>query len=146
MIRNCKIVEFKNITDNRGNLIAIEHPKNLEFPINRIYYIYGVNQGVERGFHSHNVLKQILIAVSGNVKIRISTPDKEEIVLLDDPSKGLYIGPMIWREMFDFSEDAVLLVLASEKYDEGDYIRNKNEYLEVAKRYFEAEDENVNEK
>ena len=136
MLKNCKLVEFHNFKDDRGNLIAIENPKNLEFPIKRIYYIYGVKSDTERGFHSHKILQQVLIAVSGSVKIRISDYDNEEVVLLDSPEKGLYIGPMIWREMFDFSDDAVLLVLASENYDEADYIRDKNEYLQEAKEYF----------
>ena len=136
MLKNCKLVEFHNFKDDRGNLIAIENPKNLEFPIKRIYYIYGVKSDTERGFHSHRILQQVLIAVSGSVKIRISDYDNEEVVLLDSPEKGLYIGPMIWREMFDFSDDAVLLVLASENYDEADYIRDKNEYLQEAKEYF----------
>ena len=138
MLKNCKLVEFHNFKDNRGNnLIAIENPKNLEFPIKRIYYIYGVKSDTERGFHSHRILQQVLIAVSGSVKIRVSNYDDEEVVLLDNPEKGLYIGPMIWREMFDFSDDAVLLVLASENYDESDYIRDKKEYLQEAKEYFQ---------
>ncbi len=136
MLKNCKLVEFHNYKDERGNLVAIENPKNLEFPINRIYYIYGVDAKEERGFHSHKILHQVLIAISGSVKIRISTNNEEEIVELNDPAQGLYIGPMIWREMFDFSSDAVLLVLASEKYDESDYIRDKNIYLEEANNYF----------
>ena len=137
MLKNCKLVEFHNFKDDRGNLIAIENPKNLEFPIKRIYYIYGVKSDTERGFHSHRILQQVLIAVSGSVKIRVSNYDDEEVVLLDNPEKGLYIGPMIWREMFDFSDDAVLLVLASENYDESDYIRDKKEYLQEAKEYFQ---------
>lgn len=137
MLKNCELVEFKEITDNRGALVAIEHPKNLNFDIKRIYYIYDVKKNVERGFHSHNDLDQILIAVNGSVKIRVSTPYKEEIITLDKPNKGLYIGPMIWREMFDFSEGAVLLVLANHIYDESDYIRDKDEYIKKAKKYFE---------
>ncbi len=143
MLKNCKLVEFHNFKDDRGNLVAIENPKNLDFPINRIYYIYGVDSDAERGFHSHKILHQVLIVVSGSVKIRISTNNEEETVLLDDPSKGLYIGPMIWREMYDFSKDAVLLVLASEKYDESDYIRDKDEYLKLASEYFSNNDKDI---
>ena len=102
----------------------------------RIYYIFDVKDGVRRGYHSHNDLEQILIAVHGKVKVLIKTPYEEEIVELDSPNKGLYIGPMIWREMFDFENEAVLVVLASHEYDENDYIRDWNDYLEKAKKYF----------
>lgn len=135
-MKNCKIVKFNEITDHRGKMIPIEYPKQLEFPLKRIYYIYDVKDGVRRGYHSHNDLEQILIAVHGKVKVLIKTPYEEEIVELDSPNKGLYIGPMIWREMFDFENEAVLVVLASHEYDENDYIRDWNDYLEKAKKYF----------
>ena len=135
-MKNCKIVNFNEITDHRGKMIPIEYPKQLEFPLKRIYYIYDVKDGVRRGYHSHNDLEQILIAVHGKVKVLIKTPYEEEIVELDSPNKGLYIGPMIWREMFDFENEAVLVVLASHEYDENDYIRDWNDYLEKAKKYF----------
>ena len=135
-MKNCKIVNFNEITDHRGKMIPIEYPKQLEFPLKRIYYIFDVKDGVRRGYHSHNDLEQILIAVHGKVKVLIKTPYEEEIVELDSPNKGLYIGPMIWREMFDFENEAVLVILASHEYDENDYIRNWNDYLEKAKKYF----------
>ena len=135
-MKNCKIVNFNEITDHRGKMIPIEYPKQLEFPLKRIYYIFDVKDGVRRGYHSHNDLEQILIAVHGKVKVLIKTPYEEEIVELDSPNKGLYIGPMIWREMFDFENEAVLVVLASHEYDENDYIRDWNNYLEKAKKYF----------
>lgn len=135
-MKNCKIVNFNEITDHRGKMIPIEYPKQLEFPLKRIYYIFDVKDGVRRGYHSHNDLEQILIAVHGKVKVLIKTPYEEEIVELDSPNKGLYIGPMIWREMFDFENEAVLVVLASHEYDENDYIRDWNDYLEKAKKNF----------
>ena len=104
--------------------------------MHRIYYIYGVDQAARRGYHSHRDLEQVLICLSGSVKILVKTPEKEEIVLLDSPSKGLYIGPMIWREMFEFSEHATLLVLASRHYDESDYLRDYQQYEAEAKEYF----------
>lgn len=134
---NCREVEFKKITDDRGGLTPIEFPKDIPFEIKRIYYIYDVKEGVERGFHSHRDLEQILIAIHGKVKIRVKTHDKEEIVQLDDCTKGLYIGPMIWREMFEFEDDGVLLVLASHEYDESDYIRDYDAYVEESRVYFE---------
>ena len=126
-MKNCKIVNFNEITDHRGKMIPIEYPKQLEFPLKRIYYIFDVKDGVRRGYHSHNDLEQILIAVHGKVKVLIKIPYEEEIVELDSPNKGLYIGPMIWREMFDFENEAVLVVLASHEYDENDYIRDWND-------------------
>lgn len=135
-MKNVKIVNFHVIEDIRGKMIPIEYPKQLEFPLKRIYYIYDVGENERRGFHSHNDLEQVLIAVSGSVKVLVKTPYEEENFELNDPSKGLYIGPMIWREMYDFSEDAVLLVLASHEYDEKDYIRNYDEYEKIAQKYF----------
>ena len=133
---NVKKVNFNVITDDRGKMIPIEYPKQLEFPLKRIYYIYDVKEGVRRGYHSHNDLEQVLIAVNGSIKILVKTPFEEEVVELSDPSEGLYIGPMVWREMFDFSENSVLLVLASHEYDESDYIRNYDDYEKKAKEYF----------
>lgn len=140
MIKNCGILQFqkiKSFSDKKfGALTPIEFPKNIPFNINRIYYIYDVASGITRGFHSHKELHQVLIAIHGSVKIRLKTPVEEEVVELNEPSEGLYIGPMIWREMFDFSEDAVLLVLASEKYDETDYIRDWDIYIRESSKLF----------
>lgn len=133
---NVKKIDFHIIEDSRGKMIPIEYPKQLEFPIKRIYYIYDVGEKERRGFHSHNILEQVLIAISGSIKILVKTPNEERIVELNNPSEGLYIGPMIWREMYDFSNDAVLLVLASHEYDESDYIRDYNKYEIEAKKYF----------
>lgn len=135
-MENVKLIDLNVICDKRGNMIPLEYPKQLPFDLKRIYYIYGVPNNERRGFHSHNDLHQILIAVSGRVSIFTKTPFEENTTVLDRPNKGLYIGPMIWREMFDFSDDAVLLVLASEKYDENDYIRDYGDYVEKAKIFF----------
>lgn len=133
---NCGIIKFKNISGKYGSLVPIESSKDIPFDIKRIYYITGVESDVTRGFHSHKMLHQILICPKGSVKVRVKNPNEEEIYELNDNSKGLYIGPLIWREMFDFTEDAVLLVLASDYYDENDYLRNYDFYLEEAKKLF----------
>lgn len=133
---NCGIIKFKNILGKYGSLVPIEASRDIPFDVKRIYYITDVDGGVTRGFHSHKMLHQILICPKGSVKVRVKNPNEEEVYELNDNSKGLYIGPLIWREMFDFSEDAVLLVLASEYYDENDYIRNYDFYLEEAKKLF----------
>lgn len=136
---NCKLIKFNEIIDSRGKMIPIEYPKQIDFSIKRIYYIYDVNSSeTRRGYHSHNNLEQILIAIHGKVKILIKTPFEEEIIELNNPNEGLYIGPMIWREMFEFEDEAVLLVLASNEYDENDYIRDYTEYETKAKEYFKG--------
>ena len=116
--------------DERGQLIALEELKDIPFCIKRVYYLYDTEAGVARGFHAHKTLQQILICVHGSCKIKLDNGKEKKIVLLDKPYEGLYVSNAMWREMFDFSPDAVLLVLASELYDEADYIRNYNEFLE----------------
>ena len=115
--------------DNRGQLVAIEEFSDIPFAIKRVYYMYDTTKGVRRGYHAHKNLQQILICVKGNCKILLDDGTEKQEILLDKPYEGLYIANNIWREMFDFSEDAVLMVLASEKYDEADYIRNYNDFL-----------------
>lgn len=117
--------------DDRGQLIAIEEQKDLPFDIKRVYYIYDTKAGVRRGFHAHRNLEQILVCVHGSCKILLDNGKEQETVVLDNPSDGLYIANNVWREMFDFSPDAVLLVLASEYYDEADYIRNYDDFLKM---------------
>lgn len=118
--------------DSRGQLIALEEFKEIPFSVKRVYYIYDTAPGVTRGFHAHKSLEQVLICIHGSCKIRLDNGRETAVVPLDEPSKGLYIGHDMWREMFDFSPDAVLLVLASELYDEADYIRNYDEFLKYA--------------
>ena len=124
-----KILTFQQHGDSRGQLIALEENKEIPFSVKRIYYIFDTAQGVTRGFHAHKTLEQILICVHGSCKIRLDNGREQAVVPLNRPDEGLYIGHDMWREMFDFSPDAVLLVLASEFYDEVDYIRNYDEFL-----------------
>ncbi len=135
-LKNCKIINFNKFGDHKGSLVPIESKKDIPFDIKRIYYITNVPNDVTRGFHSHRNLEQVLICVNGSVKIRLSDSNKEEIVELSSVNKGLYIGHMIWREMFDFSEQAVLLVMASDYYNEDDYIRDYTEYKLAAETFF----------
>ncbi len=138
-MKNIKMLDFKDFTDKYGHLTPLEAEGDIPFVINRVYYISKVDSNVRRGFHSHVDLEQVLICVSGSVKILVKTPYEEKIVELDNQTKGLYIGPMIWREMYDFSEHAVLLVLASKHYDVDDYIRDYSKYEVLAKDYFKEE-------
>lgn len=133
---NCSLIKFKNINDRYGNLTPIEEKHDVPFEIKRIYYISGVEKGCERGFHAHRRLHQVLICLNGSVKIRVKTPGSEEVFTLNKCDEGLYIGKLVWREMFDFSEGSVLLVLASEYYDENDYIRNFDFYLQEASKFY----------
>ena len=114
----------------------METYQQIPFGIKRIYYIYAVEEGRRRGFHSHRNLEQALVCVHGSVKIHVRTPFESDEVLLDDPTRALYIGPMVWREMYDFSPDAVLLVLASEHYTVSDYVRDYSVYEVEAREYF----------
>ncbi|WP_373073749.1 FdtA/QdtA family cupin domain-containing protein [Sulfurimonas sp.] len=128
-----KIIDFKINGDDRGSLIAIEEGYNAPFEIKRVYYIFDTKHGVERGFHAHKNLKQIAIAVKGSCTFVLDNGNKREEVILTNPNQGLYIEGLIWREMKDFSEDCVLMVIASEHYDESDYIREYNDFLEAVK-------------
>lgn len=139
MIQNTNMLEFKVHADKTyGSLVALEAGAGFEVPfsVSRAYYIYDVPGAQRRGFHSHNDLEQVLVCVHGRVKILVKTPFEEETVLLDSPDRGLYIGPMVWREMYDFEDGAVLLVLASKHYDAGDYIRDYGVYEKAAREYF----------
>ena len=114
--------------DDRGQLVAIEEMKDLPFDIKRVYYIYDTLTDVVRGHHAHKCLKQVLLCVHGSCRIHLDNGHETAEVLLDKPNEGLYIENDMWREMYDFTPDAVLLVLASEYYDESDYIRNYDEF------------------
>jgi dTDP-4-dehydrorhamnose 3,5-epimerase-like enzyme len=128
---NDPIKHFRIIGDDRGSLIALENGKDIQFDIKRIYYIFGTKSGVVRGLHAHKELEQFLICTSGSCKILLDNgKGKKDIYELDSPDKGLYVGPGSWREMYDFSPDAVLMVIASHIYDEADYIRNYDEFVE----------------
>ena len=129
---------FQAHGDERGQLIALEEFKDIPFRIRRVYYVYDTSEGVVRGCHAHKSLQQILICIHGSCKIKLDNGDETKIIPLEKPYEGLYVSSAIWREMYDFSKDAVLLVLASEPYDEADYIRNYNDF----KEYIQHQDEN----
>ena len=120
---------FQQHGDHRGQLVALEEGKESPFQVKRVYYMYDTVEGVRRGYHAHKCLEQILICVHGSCKILLDNGKETAVVNLDTPYEGLYISNDMWREMYDFSEDAVLMVLASELYDEADYIRNYDEFL-----------------
>ena len=125
-----KMYNFQRHGDDRGMLVAIEEMKDIPFEIKRVYYMYDTIEGVRRGFHAHKCLQQILIPIHGTCKIHLDDGTETAEVVLDKPFEGLYISNDIWREMYDFSPDAVLMVLASEFYDERDYIRGYDKFLQ----------------
>ena len=133
---NCSLIKFKDISNKYGHLTPIEGKFDVPYEIKRIFYIYGVPDADTRGHHAHRKTYQTLICLNGTLKVKVKTPESEEIILLDSPDKGLMIGPMVWAEQFDFFDAAVLLVLTSDYFDENDYIRNYDMYLEEVKNRF----------
>lgn len=125
------IINLKLIGDERGSLISLEGNDNVPFDIKRVYYIFNTKEDVERGFHAHINLKQLVIAVKGSCTFVLDNGTKKEELILDKPEEGLFIEGLIWREMKNFSSDCVLIVLASEYYKEIDYIRNYDKFLEA---------------
>lgn len=120
---------FQQHGDDRGMLIALEEFKDIPFEIKRVYYMYDTKEGVHRGFHAHKCLEQILVCIHGSCKVLLDNGEEKKIVSLEHPYEGLYVPNNMWREMYDFSSDAVLLVLASEPYKEEDYIRDYSAFL-----------------
>ncbi len=125
----CKIINFKDLGDERGKLVVIEGNKDIPFEIQRVFYIYGSDADVVRGQHANRESEFVLINVAGTSKVRITDGKDEFIVELNKPMMGVYIPKMVWKDMYDFSCDSVLLVLASTHYDGKEYIRNYEDYL-----------------
>ena len=126
-----KLIPLQTHGDERGSLIALEQDKDIPFEIKRVYYIFNTKEGVIRGFHAHKKLKQVAIAVKGSCRFLLDDGNEKVSILLDNAAQGLLIESCIWHEMHDFSEDCILLVLASEQYDESDYIRDYEEFLGI---------------
>lgn len=129
----CPIITFNDLGDDRGKLVVIEGNQSIPFDIKRVFYIYDSNNDVIRGQHANKNSEFVLINVAGKSKVRITDGDEEMVVELDKPMMGVYIPRMIWKDMYDFSSDSVLLVLASTHYDGREYIRDYDEYLKILK-------------
>ncbi len=128
-----KLEEFKVLGDHRGQLIALEANRQIPFDVKRVFYIYGTQEGIPRGNHSHYKTKQFLVAVNGSCKVTLDNGKRKEIFDLNKPNLGLFQDALIWGTMHDFSSDCVLMVLADEHYDESDYIRDYDMFLEEVK-------------
>lgn len=123
-------VNLPPLGDERGSLVALEAGKSVPFEIKRVYYLFATKNGVSRGFHAHKKLQQMAVCVAGKCRMVLDDGHTREEAWLDSPTKGLLVNDLVWHEMHDFSSDCVMLVLASEHYDESDYLRNYAEFLE----------------
>ena len=127
----CRLLEFDEKGDERGKLVIIEGIKDVPFEIKRLFYIYGSDRDVVRGKHANRDSEFVLINVSGTSKVMVTDGKEKQIVELTKPRQGVYLPKLVWKEMYDFSPDSVLLVLASTNYDCGEYIRNYDDYLRM---------------
>jgi dTDP-4-dehydrorhamnose 3,5-epimerase-like enzyme len=123
------LMSFSVIGDERGNLVSLEELKNIPFTIKRVYFLYDLRKDLPRGFHAHKELQQILICVKGSCNVLLDSGEEKQVYHLNQSHKGVFIDRMIWREMYDFSENCVLMVIASDYYDEDDYIRIYYDFL-----------------
>lgn len=128
-IANCRIIDLPKIHEPRGNLTFIEGGIHVPFDIQRVYYLYDVPGGAERGGHAHKGLTQLIVAMSGSFDVVLDDGHNKTRFHLNRSYQGLYICPMIWRELDNFSSGSVCMVLASNRYDEGDYYRDYSDYL-----------------
>lgn len=130
-----RTIEFKDLGDERGDLVVIEGDgMDIPFDIKRVFYIYGSDDTVVRGKHANRETEFLLVNVSGKSKVRVDNGTEETVIELDRPRMGLYLSSMLWKDMYDFSADSVLLVLASRHYDEHEYIRDYNQYIDEIKK------------
>jgi dTDP-4-dehydrorhamnose 3,5-epimerase-like enzyme len=127
-IYDCCVLELNKVHNRSGNITAIESNLDIAFDIKRIYYLYDVPGGAERGGHAHKELQQLIVAASGCFDVVIDDGRNRKVVELNRPYYGLYVVPGIWRELINFSSGAICLVVASHKYDENDYIRDINAF------------------
>jgi uncharacterized RmlC-like cupin family protein len=128
------VIALPKIEDERGNLTFIESGRHVEFEVKRVYYLYDVPAGAERGGHTHRTLRQLIIAASGSFDVVLDDGRDRKTVHLDSADSGLYLAPMVWREIENFSAHSVCLVLASAHFDESEYIRDYQEYSAAVHR------------
>lgn len=135
-VYDCTMIELdKHHSDRKGNITVVENQNTIPFDVRRTYYLYDVPGGESRGGHAHKELSQLIIAASGSFTVTLDDGNVKRAFLLNRPYQGLYVVPGIWRTLDDFSSGAVCLVLASYGYDEGDYIRNYNDFIEYKNEY-----------
>lgn len=128
-VYDCVILPFRKVHNRAGNITIIEGQENIPFDVRRVYYLYDIPGGENRGGHAHQALFQLIVAASGSFNVLLDDGQNKKIASLNRPDRGLMVVPGIWRELFEFSSGAICLVLASDKYDKNDYIRSYNEFL-----------------
>lgn len=133
-VYNCNVIELPKIHNRAGNITPVHGGTDIPFDIKRIYYLYDVPSGETRGGHAHKELQQLIVAASGSFDVLLDDGKNKKIVTLNRPNFGLYVTPLIWRELINFSSGAVLLVLASKLYEEDEYIRDYQEFLKYVKQ------------
>jgi hypothetical protein len=131
-LSDCRIIQLPKISDPRGNLTFVEGSRHIPFDIRRVYYLYDVPGGASRAAHGHRNLQQLIIAMSGSFDVTLDDGASKQKFHLNRPYSGLYIAPMMWRDLDNFSSGSVCMVLASTEYDEGDYFRDYTEFLKAA--------------
>ena len=132
-----KILEFSDLGDERGNLVVVKGEGfDIPFDIKRVFYIYGSDAEVIRGRHANRRTEFVMINVSGKSKVKVDNGFEQKVIELNRPRMGLYLTTMVWKDMYDFSQDSVLLVLASEHYDAAEYIRDYDEYIREVKNHY----------
>lgn len=135
LVEKCMHLNFQVNGDNRGNMVVVEGGQAVPFEIKRLFYIYGTDPVAVRGQHANRKSDFAMMCVKGSCKVKITDGTNEAVIVLDEPMKGVYIPKMLWKDMYDFSEDAVLLVLASTHYDGTEYIRDFEEYKKIMQKY-----------
>ncbi|ASG87750.1 sugar 3,4-ketoisomerase [Salmonella enterica] len=128
-----KLIQLSKKEDHRGALVVVEQHRDIPIEIKRVYYMFDTDTNVRRGFHAHKRLTQVAISIKGSCKFLLDDGEAVEHVLLDSPSAGLVIEPMVWHEMYDYSDDCILMILADDYYDEDDYIRNYEQFKSMVK-------------
>jgi hypothetical protein len=128
-VYDCVILPLSKIHNRAGNITIVEGQTNIPFDVRRIYYLYDIPGGEDRGGHAHKELHQLIIAASGSFNVLLDDGQNKKIVTLNRPDYGVMVVPGIWRELFEFSSGAICLVLASQKYDQGDYLRSYEQFV-----------------
>jgi wxcM family protein len=130
-MKEYKLLNFPQLGDERGHLVVVEGSKDIPFEIKRIFYIYGSDKDVVRGQHANRLSEFVLINISGRCDVFVDDGENQEIIILDKPHQGIYLNKMVWKNMFNFSKDAILLVLSNEYYNSEEYIRDYEEFKKI---------------
>ena len=133
-VHHCPVIELPKIADHRGNLTFIEGQEHIPFPVRRVFYVYDIPSGQSRGAHAHHTLHEFIVCLSGGLDVELDDGASKRTVRLDRPWKGLHLKPKVWASIGNFNPGTVYIVLASEHYDEADYIRDYDEFIELCQQ------------